>query len=275
MTAEDLREPESLEPVAGALRGVPRLGAPPARRALDSFRIVEDYAEIGARARRPAPAALRGRASSARAQIEAALERPRARRRSPATTTCWPANFIRGDERLWIVDWEYAGMGDRYFDLGNFAVNNELDEADEEALLDAYFGEPPTAARLRAAAADALHVRLPRGDVGRRPERRLRPRLRLRRLRRRSTSSGCERDRRGPRASSAGSRRPRWRSSAELPDSRPLRDHRRRRRRHLDRLPPGGARLGRRRPASTATSSPPARPSTPPGSSASCAARSR
>ena len=37
-------------------------------------------------------------------------------------------------------------MGDRYFDLGNFAVNNELDEADEEALLEAYFGEPPDAA---------------------------------------------------------------------------------------------------------------------------------
>ena len=25
-----------------------------------------------------------------------------------------------------IVDWEYAGMGDRCFDLGNLAVNNEL-----------------------------------------------------------------------------------------------------------------------------------------------------
>ena len=54
------------------------------------------------------------------------------------------ANFIAGPERLWIVDWEYAGMGDRYFDLANFAVNNELGEADEEALLGDYFGEPPT-----------------------------------------------------------------------------------------------------------------------------------
>ena len=33
-------------------------------------------------------------------------------------------------------------MGDRYFDLGNFAVNNELEPASEEAvLLGAYFGE--------------------------------------------------------------------------------------------------------------------------------------
>ena len=58
------------------------------------------------------------------------------------------ANFIRGEKTIWIVDWEYAGMGDRYFDLGNFSVNNELDEAGQEALLRAYFGEEPGARRL-------------------------------------------------------------------------------------------------------------------------------
>ena len=40
-----------------------------------------------------------------------------------------------------IVDWEYAGMGDRFFDLANFSVNHELSEAESETLLDAYFGE--------------------------------------------------------------------------------------------------------------------------------------
>ena len=44
------------------------------------------------------------------------------------------ANFIADGDRLWLLDWEYAGMNDRYFDLGNFAVNNELD-ADAEAAL--------------------------------------------------------------------------------------------------------------------------------------------
>ena len=36
-------------------------------------------------------------------------------------------------------------MGDRWFDLGNFAVNNELGDEDEERLLTAYFGERPDA----------------------------------------------------------------------------------------------------------------------------------
>ena len=42
--------------------------------------------------------------------------------------------------------------------------------ADEEALLAAYFGEPPSRRQAGGAAADAVHVRLPRGDVGRRAE---------------------------------------------------------------------------------------------------------
>jgi thiamine kinase-like enzyme len=38
-------------------------------------------------------------------------------------------------------------MGDRFFDLGNLAVNNEFGEEDEDRLLEAYFGEPPTPRR--------------------------------------------------------------------------------------------------------------------------------
>jgi aminoglycoside phosphotransferase (APT) family kinase protein len=50
------------------------------------------------------------------------------------------ANILDDGERLWIVDWDYAGMGDRYFDLANLSVNNGFDEADEEALLASYWG---------------------------------------------------------------------------------------------------------------------------------------
>ncbi len=59
-------------------------------------------------------------------------------------------NMLFDGETLCIVDWEYAGMGDRFFDLGNLAVNNGFDEAAEESLLESYFGEPPTPSRLAA-----------------------------------------------------------------------------------------------------------------------------
>ena len=58
------------------------------------------------------------------------------------------ANFIRSPRGIRIIDWEYAGMGDRYFDLGNFAVNNELDEGQEAELLSAYFESPASSCRL-------------------------------------------------------------------------------------------------------------------------------
>ena len=55
-------------------------------------------------------------------------------------------------DALLLVDWEYAGMGHRLFDLGNLSVNNDFDEAADERLLAAYFGAPVTAARRAALA---------------------------------------------------------------------------------------------------------------------------
>jgi thiamine kinase-like enzyme len=54
-------------------------------------------------------------------------------------------NIIRAreDDRVMLVDWEYAGMGHPSFDLGNLAVNNGFDEDAERRLLTAYDGAPP------------------------------------------------------------------------------------------------------------------------------------
>jgi len=61
-----------------------------------------------------------------------------------------PANFIASPDGIRVVDWEYAGMGSRWFDLGNFAVNNELGPAEEETFLNAYLGAAPSPADLAA-----------------------------------------------------------------------------------------------------------------------------
>jgi aminoglycoside phosphotransferase (APT) family kinase protein len=50
------------------------------------------------------------------------------------------ANFIF-DERIRIVDWEYAGMSDPFFDLANVSVNNGFPEDAENALLRHYVGD--------------------------------------------------------------------------------------------------------------------------------------
>jgi len=50
-------------------------------------------------------------------------------------------NFIDDGHTIRILDWEYAGMGDLFFDLGNFAVNQSLNEEQCALLLRNYFGE--------------------------------------------------------------------------------------------------------------------------------------
>ncbi len=55
----------------------------------------------------------------------------------PCHNDLLPANLLF-KQQLFLIDWEYAGNGDRMFDLGNLAANLELSHHDE--LLELYFG---------------------------------------------------------------------------------------------------------------------------------------
>jgi thiamine kinase-like enzyme len=145
MTPEELRAPAAVTEVAAALRS---LHACEERllNSFSSFRVVESYAARMADRGATVPASYEWAASAA-LRIEATLVGPE-HEPVPCHNDLLAANFIRSQRGFRIVDWEYAGMGDRYFDLGNFAVNNELDEADEAALLSAYFEAPASERRL-------------------------------------------------------------------------------------------------------------------------------
>ncbi len=58
----------------------------------------------------------------------------------PCHNDLWPSNLIDDGHTIRIIDWEYAGMGDVYFDLANFAIHNTFGDAEDEALLHTYFG---------------------------------------------------------------------------------------------------------------------------------------
>ena len=55
-------------------------------------------------------------------------------------------NFLDTGSRIFIVDWEYSGMNDPMWDLGDLSVEGEFDAAQDQALLEAYFGGEPDAA---------------------------------------------------------------------------------------------------------------------------------
>lgn len=55
-------------------------------------------------------------------------------------------NFLDTGTRMWIVDWEYSGMNDPLWDLGDLSVEGEFTAAQDEEMILAYFGGPPNAA---------------------------------------------------------------------------------------------------------------------------------
>ncbi len=77
--------------------------------------------------------------------VRAALERNPA---ALAPCHCDPLceNFLDTGERMWIVDWEYSGMNDPMWDLGDLSVEAGFDESQEAEMMAAYFdGAPPGA----------------------------------------------------------------------------------------------------------------------------------
>ena len=132
---EQLREPEMLAKVAEAVRTVHRGEPIPAR--FDPHRVVERYA---------ATAAERGvRIPADFGWAKAISDRIEAHRGPQPLVPCHDdllnANFIFDGERVRIVDWEYAGMGDRFFDLGNLSIKHDFDVDTDQTLLRAYAGE--------------------------------------------------------------------------------------------------------------------------------------
>jgi thiamine kinase-like enzyme len=134
---EDLQREEVLAHVVRSIHAIH--ASPPIPSSFPVFRIVERYRDLAAARGVAIPEAF-GSAHERAAQIERALER------SPApVATCHNdllnANFLMDGEHVWIVDYEYAGMGDPFFDLGNLSINNGFSGDAQEVLLRLYVGD--------------------------------------------------------------------------------------------------------------------------------------
>ena len=50
-----------------------------------------------------------------------------------------PANFLDDGNKIWVIDWEYAGFNSPLFDLGGLSSNNNFSLKEEIFLLENYF----------------------------------------------------------------------------------------------------------------------------------------
>ena len=145
---EEIRRPACLAETAVLLRRVHE--GPPFPARFDSFRVVETYLRTAVEHDVEIPDEY----ETAKRRADEIERELGPRPEHPCHNDLLNANFIRSPDGIRIVDWEYAGMGDRFFDLANFSVNHELSDDETDVLLGAYFG--------KARNEDREHLRLMR-----------------------------------------------------------------------------------------------------------------
>ena len=141
---EVIRQPDGIRRVAAVLRSIHGAAAIPGR--FDAHAVVDQYrVEALAHGVSVPPEFVAAHEVS---------ERIRTARGPQGLVPCHNdllnANFL-DDGEIRIVDWEYAGMGDRFFDLANLSVNHEFGLGEDSMLVAAYFGDekPADLAALR------------------------------------------------------------------------------------------------------------------------------
>lgn len=122
---------------------------PPITGTFDAFRIVEEYTKIAEQYEVAFPANFEWLISEMDHAKLALARDPYVP--TPCHNDLLSANFLRQDSRIYILDWEYAGMGDIFFDLANLSVNQSFSDEQDHWLLACYFEEenPSQWARLK------------------------------------------------------------------------------------------------------------------------------
>lgn len=67
-------------------------------------------------------------------------------------------NWIRNDERMYLIDWEYAGMNDPMWDLADLSIESGYDKELDCELLDAYLSRTPTDEELLRFEANKIYL---------------------------------------------------------------------------------------------------------------------
>jgi thiamine kinase-like enzyme len=103
------------------------------------FDMIRDYLEMARRVNAPTPAEMPGMLSLGD-RIEQAMKRDQ-----PPSVACHcdllSENFmLEPGGRMWVIDWEYGGQADPYFDLGDFCVEHPLSEDEERRIITRYCG---------------------------------------------------------------------------------------------------------------------------------------
>lgn len=69
----------------------------------------------------------------------------------PCHNDPWPGNLLDAGRRIYIIDWEYSGMNDPMWDLGDLSVEAGFGPEQDRVMMEAYYGGAPPALYSRLA----------------------------------------------------------------------------------------------------------------------------
>lgn len=145
----DAHEPRNLRRIGERLRRLHALPSVPGVRTLD-FRVQAAQLEAGLVDLGPVDAGVKRTAEVAKAVLAT---------RVPRVTVCHNdlhhLNVLDDGERLWLVDWEYGGVGDPLFDLAGLFSLHDASPAQQALVLETY-GQPDLATSAELSAARCL-----------------------------------------------------------------------------------------------------------------------
>jgi len=132
---DEISQPESIRRVMEVLRKIHNMPDIPGT--FNVFRIIAGYSEIARRYQVAFPNDFYWLVEQLQAAENALSIRPVTHH--PCHNDLLNANFLVNDQ-FYILDWEYAGMGDIFFDLANFSDHHSLTDEQDRWLLQCYFG---------------------------------------------------------------------------------------------------------------------------------------
>ena len=137
LTLEAIRA-DRVEPVAQLLRRLHALPAPASIQHIDLAATLRGYwRSLEARPSADRQARSRGMDKA----IAIAVESAHSGARCLCHNDVHHLNLMSNGQRLWLLDWEYAGFGDPFFDLASVCCYHQYDATLRATLLQAYRGE--------------------------------------------------------------------------------------------------------------------------------------
>ena len=141
MSAEQLHKPEHIEQVAKIFRTMHTCGVD-TKVPFEVFDMAEGYEKIIFNKQVPMFEdynEIKEQVMHIKEEIDNALEIQKV----PCHNDPLCENWVEGDGRMYLIDWEYAGMNDGMWDLADVSIEAGYDDVCDKLLLQAYMGKEP------------------------------------------------------------------------------------------------------------------------------------